>query len=67
MKTRFSTLEVPFPGAALDIDNAKDYEAMKTRFDEWRKYLRMTPLTSIEKYSKEFPPSRKVVRASSMN
>jgi polyribonucleotide nucleotidyltransferase len=23
MKTRFSALEVPFPGAALDIDNAK--------------------------------------------
>ena len=67
MKTRFSTLEVPFPGAALDIDNAKDYEAMKTRFDEWQKFLRATPITSIEKYSKAFPPSRKVVRTSSMN
>ena len=29
MKTRFMALEVPYPGAALDIDNAKDYEAMK--------------------------------------
>ena len=67
MKTRFSALEVPFPGAALDIDNAKDYEAMKTRFDESKKYLRTTPLTSIEKYSKAFSPSRKVVRTSSMN
>ena len=67
MKTRFSTLEVPFPGAALDIDNAKDYEAMKTRFDEWQKYLRTTHLTSIEKYSKAFSPSRKAVRTSSMS
>ena len=33
MKTRFMALEVPYPGAALDIDNAKDYEAIKTRFD----------------------------------
>jgi molybdopterin-guanine dinucleotide biosynthesis protein A len=40
MKTRFMALEVPYPGAALDIDNAKDYEAMKTRFDEWWEYLR---------------------------
>ncbi len=39
MKTRFMALEVPYPGAALDIDNAKDYEAMKTRFDDWQKYL----------------------------
>ena len=39
MKTRFKTLEVPFPGAALDIDNSKDYDAMKIRFDEWWKYL----------------------------
>ncbi|MZH05740.1 MAG: NTP transferase domain-containing protein [Nitrospinae bacterium] len=67
MKTRFSALEVPFPGAALDIDNAKDYEAMKTRFDEWQEYLRTAPLTSIEKYSKAFSPSRKVARTSSMN
>ena len=67
MKSRFSALEVPFPGAALDIDNAKDYEAMKTRFDEWQKYLKAMPLTSIEKYNKAFSPSRKVVRTSSMN
>ena len=39
MKTRFKTLEVPFPGAALDIDNSKDYDAMKIRFDEWWNYL----------------------------
>jgi 2-C-methyl-D-erythritol 4-phosphate cytidylyltransferase len=64
MKTRFSALEVPFPGAALDIDNAKDYEAMKTRFEEWQEYLKAAPLTSIEKYSEAFSPSRKMVRTS---
>jgi hypothetical protein len=32
-------LEVPYPGAALDIDNDKDYEVMKIRFNEWRVYL----------------------------
>jgi 2-C-methyl-D-erythritol 4-phosphate cytidylyltransferase len=64
MKTRFSALEVPFPGAALDIDNAKDYEAMKTRFEEWQEYLKEAPLTSIEKYSEAFSPSRKMVRTS---
>ena len=64
MKTRFSALEVPFPGAALDIDNAKDYEAMKTRFDEWQEYLKAAPLTSIEEYSEAFSPSRKMVRTS---
>ena len=40
MKTRFMALEVPFPGAALDIDNDKDYEAMKVRFNEWQAYLK---------------------------
>ncbi len=64
MKTRFSALEVPFPGAALDIDNAKDYEAMKTRFEEWQEYLKAAPLTSSEKYSEAFSPSRKMVRTS---
>jgi GTP:adenosylcobinamide-phosphate guanylyltransferase len=64
MKTRFSALEVPFPGAALDIDNAKDYEAMKARFEEWQEYLKAAPLTSIEKYSEAFSPSRKMVRTS---
>lgn len=64
MKTRFSALEVPFPGASLDIDNAKDYEAMKARFEEWQEYLKAAPLTSIEKYSEAFSPSRKMVRTS---
>ncbi len=69
MKTRFSALEVPYPGAALDIDNAKDYDAMKTRFDEWWEYLRNVkePLPVIEKYSEAFPPSHKVVRTTSMH
>jgi molybdopterin-guanine dinucleotide biosynthesis protein A len=39
MNTRFMALEVPYPGAALDIDNDKDYEVMKIRFNEWRVYL----------------------------
>jgi len=39
LKTRFMGLEVPFPGAALDIDNDRDYETIKARFDEWREYL----------------------------
>jgi GTP:adenosylcobinamide-phosphate guanylyltransferase len=39
LKTRFVGLEVPFPGAALDIDNDRDYAAMKIRFNEWREYL----------------------------
>ncbi len=39
MKARFMGLEVPYAGAALDIDSDKDYEAMKNRFNEWREYL----------------------------
>ena len=39
MKTRFVALEVPFPGAALDIDNDKDYEAICGMFQEWWDYL----------------------------
>ncbi|MFQ5451424.1 MAG: nucleotidyltransferase family protein [Nitrospinaceae bacterium] len=39
LKTRFMGLEVPFPGAALDIDNDRDYEAIKSRFNEWREFL----------------------------
>lgn len=40
MKTRFMGLEVPFPGAALDIDNDKDYEAIKSQFKDWQGYLK---------------------------
>ena len=39
LKARFMGLEVPYPGAALDIDNDRDYEAIKIRFNEWREYL----------------------------
>jgi molybdopterin-guanine dinucleotide biosynthesis protein A len=39
MDTRFMGLESPLPGAALDIDNAQDYEAIKLRFKDWRSYL----------------------------
>jgi GTP:adenosylcobinamide-phosphate guanylyltransferase len=37
--TRFIGLETPLPGATLDIDNDKDYEAMKARFKEWEEYI----------------------------
>jgi len=67
MKTRFSALEVPFPGAALDIDNAKDYEAMKTRFDEWRKFLSKASLANLENCSETFSPSRKMAPTSSIH
>lgn len=40
LATRFKSLVVPFAGAALDIDNAPDYEAMKCRFQEWRTVLK---------------------------
>jgi molybdopterin-guanine dinucleotide biosynthesis protein A len=68
MKTRFMALAVPYPGAALDIDNAKDYETMKTRFDEWWKYLREykeTP-TFNENYNEAacITSAEKVVRPS---
>ncbi|KMP12022.1 hypothetical protein UZ36_02315 [Candidatus Nitromaritima sp. SCGC AAA799-C22] len=39
LKTRFKGLEVPYPGAALDIDRDSDYEAIKARYDEWRAWL----------------------------
>jgi len=39
MDTRFMGLESPLPGAALDIDNAQDYESIKLRFKDWRAYL----------------------------
>ncbi|MEE3253282.1 MAG: hypothetical protein VX227_03325, partial [Nitrospinota bacterium] len=67
MKTRFSALEVPFPGAALDIDNAKDYEAMKIRFDEWRNFLSKASLTNLENSSDAFSPSREMAPTSSMH
>jgi molybdopterin-guanine dinucleotide biosynthesis protein A len=39
LNTRFKGLEVPFPGAALDIDRDSDYEAMKIRYIEWHDLL----------------------------
>ncbi|MFQ5482672.1 MAG: nucleotidyltransferase family protein [Nitrospinaceae bacterium] len=39
LNTRFNGLEVPFPGAALDIDNEADFEAMRRRFHDWKKTL----------------------------
>lgn len=39
LNTRFSGLVVPYPGAALDIDNDKDFESLKLEYDRWYKYL----------------------------
>jgi len=36
MSTRFAGLEVPFPGAALDIDNDDDFRTVSIMFDRWR-------------------------------
>ena len=35
---RFTIVETKLTGAALDIDNEKDYETMKAMFDKWRAY-----------------------------
>jgi hypothetical protein len=35
---RFKIVETKVIGAALDVDNEKDYETMKVRFRYWRKY-----------------------------
>jgi hypothetical protein len=37
--TRFVTIEVPLGGAALDIDNQRDYEALRTMFPRWRAHV----------------------------
>ena len=42
LNTRFKGLEVPYPGAALDIDRDSDYEAIKFRYDEWHNFLNST-------------------------
>ena len=39
LNTRFASLEVPYPGAALDIDNDQSYAILKAQFDDWRSYL----------------------------
>ncbi len=39
MDTRFCGLEVPYPGAALDIDNDRDYHTMGIMYDQWHKYI----------------------------
>tara|TARA_B100000686_G_scaffold346168_1_gene432258 strand:- start:6690 stop:7679 length:990 start_codon:yes stop_codon:yes gene_type:complete len=51
LKTRFTGMETPFPGAALDIDNDRDFEVIRTRFNEWQHYL--------ESLNREHPLSAK--------
>lgn len=36
--TRFVSVETHFGGAALDVDNKKDLEIMKFRFNEWKQF-----------------------------
>jgi len=35
---RFKTVETKLTGAAIDVDNGKDYETMKIMFDQWQEY-----------------------------
>lgn len=39
LNTRLASLVVPYPGAALDIDNDRDYESLKMQYRKWREYL----------------------------
>jgi molybdopterin-guanine dinucleotide biosynthesis protein A len=41
LDTRFVSLEVPFPGAALDIDNDADFRSLDIMFSEWHNYLKI--------------------------
>ncbi|MDY6845121.1 MAG: nucleotidyltransferase family protein [Thermodesulfobacteriota bacterium] len=43
--TRFTTIETTYGGAALDIDNEKDYEIMRAMFQRWRDYQDESALT----------------------
>jgi len=52
LNTRFKGLEVPYPGAALDIDRDSDYEAIKIRYDEWHNFLNSTE--NLPTYTNEY-------------
>jgi len=39
LNTRFASQRIPFPGAALDIDNDESYDVLKSEFERWRSYL----------------------------
>lgn len=43
LNTRFASLEVPYPGAALDIDNDADFRSLRVMFDAWRRHLESMP------------------------
>jgi hypothetical protein len=38
LRTRFTTVMTPYGGCALDIDNAEQYETIRTNFDYWLAY-----------------------------
>ena len=52
LNTRFKGLEVPYPGAALDIDRDSDYEAIKVRYDEWHDFL--NSIENFPTYTNEY-------------
>ncbi len=41
LDTRFGVVITDCPGAALDIDNAEDFEAVRDHFHEWRRIVRL--------------------------
>ena len=43
LNTRFASLEVPYPGAALDIDNDADFRSLRIMFSAWSRYLESMP------------------------
>jgi len=50
---RFRIVETTLTGAALDIDNEKDYETMKIRFQFWREYQKGL-FTTLQKTTMPF-------------
>jgi len=39
LNTRFTSQEILFPGATLDVDNDESYKTLKSEFERWRSYL----------------------------
>lgn len=54
LQTRLMGQDVPFPGAALDIDNDHDYQVILSRFDEWREHLQQLDQSHTLPYGSEY-------------
>ncbi|MBI5417305.1 hypothetical protein HZA55_05090 [Candidatus Poribacteria bacterium] len=54
MNERFKAIELPFGGAAIDIDNEKDFQTLQLMLDKWQKKQRAfyEKLISVDKFSK---------------